>query len=543
MQNVLDSWSALDLRRRILVAVAALATLAALVLLSRIASTERMELLYGGLEPGPAGEVIAALEQNGTGYEVRGNAIYVDAASRDQLRMILAGQGLPANGSAGYELLDGLSGFGTTSQMFDATYWRAKEGELARTILASPQVRAARVHIASPDTQGFRRNSAPTASVFVTPAGGALDEAQGNALRYLVASAVAGLRPDNVSVIDAESGAVLGTDSPASRSTTGKREEALKNNVLRLVEARVGTGNAIVETSLEIVTERESIVERRFDPSGRVAISTDTEERSSSASGQSGGAVTVASNLPDGDAGAGGGQDSSQDSETRERVNYEVSETQRELLRVPGDIKRLSVAVLVNGTRAVGDNSSEQIVPRTEEELETLHALIAAAVGFDEARGDRITIRSLAFEPVEALGTPATASGMRMPDLTVLAQLGTLAAVAIVLGLFVVRPILSNSELPARREIAAAPPGRAAQSPLPGNSTSVQALTGEIADDDSDLPTQTAGNLVRRDASGAPASGTVTADPVERLREMIRERRTETVEVLRSWMDDEEERA
>ena len=131
-----------------------------------------MSLLFGGLEARAAGDVIAALDQRGIPYDVRGGAIYVPTAQRDTLRMGLASEGLPTNGSQGYELLDSLSGFSTTSQMFDAAYWRAKEGELARTILASPHVRAARVHISTSATRPFQRDQAPTAAVTVTTAGG-----------------------------------------------------------------------------------------------------------------------------------------------------------------------------------------------------------------------------------------------------------------------------------------------------------------------------------------------------------------------------------
>ncbi|SDL01382.1 flagellar basal-body MS-ring/collar protein FliF [Aliiruegeria lutimaris] len=335
MQNVLGVWSGLDTRRKFIVIFSKFAMFAAVLALSQMVSAKRLDLLYSGLEQHAAGDVVAALEQQGVVFEVRGNSIYVDATRRDELRMILAGQGLPSNGSAGYELLDNLSGFGTTSQMFDAAYWRAKEGELARTIVTSPQIKGARVHISTPPSSGFRRNQGATASVVVTPASAALTEANARALRFLVASAVPGLKPEQVSVIDGESGLVVGGEVSAAVNVD-KRAAALKRNVERLLEARVGPGNAVVELSLEAVTERESVIERRFDPEGRVAISTETEERNSTSQGATGGAVTVASNLPDGSAGSGGSDQSSQDNETRERVNFELSETQREIVRVSG---------------------------------------------------------------------------------------------------------------------------------------------------------------------------------------------------------------
>ena len=150
MQQILSVWSSLTLQRRVFVTIATLLMFAAILGVSRLATTPNMALLYSGLEQGAAGEVVARLEQSGIPFEVRGGAIYVPQAQRDQLRMTLARDGIPANGSAGYELLDSLSGFGTTSQMFDAAYWRAKEGALSRTISASPWIRSARVHIVTP---------------------------------------------------------------------------------------------------------------------------------------------------------------------------------------------------------------------------------------------------------------------------------------------------------------------------------------------------------------------------------------------------------
>ncbi|WP_116132959.1 flagellar basal-body MS-ring/collar protein FliF [Tropicimonas sp. IMCC34043] len=544
MQNLIRTWSALDTRRRVIVGLATLAMFVAVLLLSGLASKPKMELLYAGLDGQAAGEVIVALDQRGVVYDVRGSAIYVEAGARDQLRMLLAVEGLPANGPAGYELLDGLSGFGTTSQMFDAAYWRAKEGELARTIMASPQIRSARVHISRPPNAGFRQEATPAASVFVTPSSDGISDAQGRALRFLVASAVAGMKPENVSVIDGESGVVLGSGDEVGAVAAGKREAVLKRNVERLVEARVGPGNAIVELSLETVTERESIVERRFDPDGRVAISTDTEERSTASRGQNGGAVTVASNLPDGDANAKAGDSSSQNSESRERVNFEVSQTQRELVRVPGSVKRLSVAVLVNTVRSSDASGREVSAQRPDEELDALRALIAAAVGFDESRGDQITIRSMEFRPTEVSGALPASHLIDRLDLMAIAQIAILSIVAVILGLFVVRPILARRETPKMLELpptdeAKAGPDKAAQA------SAARALTGEIADDGYAPAMQVvSGRGVEEDMR--PGSRVLTAepqDPVARLRLLIKEREHETIEVLRSWMEDEKEKA
>ncbi len=531
MPQLLSLWSALPMQRRIIVVLGALALLITFGTLARLATTPGMALLYGGLEPAAAGEIVRALEQRGARHEVRGDSIWVETRARDTLRMTLASEGLPANNASGYELLDGLSGFGTTSQMFDAAYWRAKEGELARTIVASPHIRAARVHIAQSGGQPFRRDLRPTASVTVTTASGTLNAQQARALKFLIAAAVAGLRPEDVAVIDGTGGLIATAEDATAADTSGDRADEMKRNVERLLEARVGAGRAVVELSLETVTEREQITERRFDPDTRVAISAETEERSSNATDQGRAAVTVASNLPDGDAGAEGETSQSQSNETRERINYEVSETQRQLLREPGAVRRITVAVLVDGVR---DPETGASLPRSDEELAVLRDLVASAVGYDEARGDVITLRSLAFEPVAMEGTLAEASVLAGLDLMWLAQILVLALVALALGLFVVRPILKSARLPAPPERAALPgslddpASAAAQRPA---LTSAGAAAGGAG-------AQTMSVVGPGDEDWAAAD----EDPVARLRRLIEERQEETVEILRNWMEEGEER-
>ncbi|MCD1617209.1 flagellar basal-body MS-ring/collar protein FliF [Salipiger marinus] len=528
-------WNTLGARRRMVVLGATIVTILAVLGMARLASAPEMTLLYAGLENDAAGDVVAALEQRGVPYEVRGGAILVPMAQRDALRMTLASEGLPPNSVQGYELLDGLSGFGTTSQMFDAAYWRAKEGELARTIVASPDIASARVHIANSTANPFQRDVTPSASVSVTTTGQGLSPVQARALRHLVASAVPGLLAEHVAVIDGRSGLVGAEDDPGIGLSAEDRAAALRDRVQRLVEARVGLGNAVVEVSVDTVTESESIRERRFDPEGRVVISTDTEEQSSTAQDSGGGGVSVASNLPDGE--AGGEQSSNSNSaETRERVNYEISETMREVTRLPGAIKRLSVAVLVNGTYTEGADGVPQFVPMPEEQITALRDLVASAVGFEEARGDEITLRSLPFERPEGLGTgPVEQDWLALSlDPMSLIQMAILAVVALILGLFVVRPILA----------APAGPALAAQGQalaLPGASGG-SALTGEIDPDDGFMPMNSLGGGGDFGGMGMIDFDAPTVeDPVDRLRSLIEQRKSETVEILRSWLDETEE--
>lgn len=533
LEQVMSLWNALDLRRRVVVAAATLGVFVAVIVLARIATAPGMALLYAGLDGAAAGEVVAALDQRGLRYEVRGDAIYVESTSRDETRMSLAAQGLPANSANGYELLDGLTGFGTTAQMFDAAYWRAKEGELARTIMAGPHIRSARVHLAQGATQPFRRDQQASASVTVTPVVAPLSPAQAQALRFLVASAVAGLSADQVSVIDSSGGVIVGDDGNA-QTQGADRAEALRRNVERLLEARVGIGGAVVEVNIDTVTDRETIVERLIDPSSRAAVSQETEERNATSTDSRAAGVSVASNLPDGNAAAGDGRSESREVTSRENISWQVSQTSREVERGPGAIRRLTVAVLIDGVRAVDASGSVQWSPRPPEELGALRELVASTVGYDEARGDVITLRSLPFEPLVA-GEGSTAGQGWVErfglDVMGLIRLAALAAVILFLALFIMRPLLRQPAAEVGRMLlpGAAPDGLVM--------TAGPVLTGEI-DDSGAEATRTVVHNAHDDRDGHDARA---GNPVERMRQLIAERQDETLEILRNWMEEPEE--
>jgi flagellar M-ring protein FliF len=503
LENLRSIWMTLDLRRRVLLVAAVAGAFAAVLFLARGAAQPDMALLYAGLDPAASGAVIAALDQQGVPYEVRGASLFVPAPQRDVLRMTLASEGLPQTAGQGYELLDELSGFGTTAQMFDAAYLRAKEGELARTILASPGIRAARVHISVPAARPFARDGGTTAAVTVTTTG-ALGAPQAEALRFLVASAVSGLRPEDVAVIDSERGLI--PQDGLLMPDGSDRADTLQARAERMLAARVGPGNAVVEVTVDTVTESESILERRLDPEQRVAISSEVEESTALSNDSADGAVTVASNLPDGDAAQNGGTSSTEEATNRTLTNFDVSETSREIIRAPGDIRRLTVAILVNDQTVTNADGVAEVIPRSEEELADLSDLVASAVGYDESRGDVITIRSMSFEPLAVTGTEAVATGFPL-DMMSLIRLAVLAVVALVLGLFVVRPILASAK--------ALPP------PLP-----------ELA------PPSDSGALALAGAGGMAPSGQVEViDPVTRIRKLIDERKDESARLLQSWIE------
>ena len=168
MQQIVTLWHSLDMRRRVIVGVATLAMFLAVLALARMASAPNMALLVFRPRGWRGGRGRDRARTARRGPRGAGHSIFVDSAQRDSLRMSLAGEGLPASTTKGYELLDGMSGFGTTSQMFDAAYWRAKEGELARTIVAHPAITSARVHLASTGSNPFQRDIRQSASVSIT---------------------------------------------------------------------------------------------------------------------------------------------------------------------------------------------------------------------------------------------------------------------------------------------------------------------------------------------------------------------------------------
>ena len=392
--------------------------------------------------------------------------------------------------------------------MYNATYWRAKEGELARTILATRGVQMARVHIATSGSQPFQAPVDLTASVTVSTGGTGLASAQAEAIRFMVASAVGNLLPSNVSVIDSDLGLLLAAGQD-SVGITGQRldarADALRSNVERLLSARVGPGNAIVEVMVDANRVSERVQARQLDPDGAVRISSDSETLSGSASGNSGN-VTVASNLPDGDAGGAGGNSSSE-AQSRELVNFDVSETVTERVINPGAIERLSVAVMINEA----DGS-----PRAEEEIAVLTGLVKSAVGFDAERGDVVTLESLPFERLDGLGSTASGGlfGGGMFDLMPILQMLILSAVLLAIGLFVIRPIVT---------------GTGGTAPALG----VEEGMGELGPDGSPA---LLGDAMRAGGQDVVDAASLS-DPVEELQGQIAERSDDALRLLQHWIE------
>ncbi len=567
MSSIMSTWAALPLQRKMILAAAVIGTLVLMLFIGRTATQPGMSLLYGGLDAKASGEVVAALDSLGVENEVRGDSIYVPAPERDRARMALAKDGLPQQGQVGYELLDNLSGFGTTTEMFQAAYWRAKEGELARTILAVPGVRSARVHIGAQARRPFERAAASsTAAVTVSMGNGRLTETSALSMRYLVALAVPGLEPGDVAVIDARNGVVLkpGDDQTMGLTTADaeRKGDALRHELEELLGVRVGTGKVRVSVAVETTTESRKLTERILDPDSRVTMTSETNERRETSKG-SGQAVTVASNLPDGEAAGGGGGESSQE-ETHENVSYQYSETRRDEVVQPGAVKRIGVAVLVDEVENVADDGTSTFAPRSAEELDAIEQLVKSAIAFDADRGDVVTVESMRFADVAPEGVVAEASAFERAleqNLGSIVQLVILGLVALALAMFVVKPILSQSRNePGDNEVEEALAALEAEGHA-AIAADEDALALEKGDDPAALGQEglalalddasagvpaTLENVAADQAAGAYAAqqeeagssdSTVAKSRLELLREIVGEKPDETIALLKRWLN------
>ncbi len=370
----------------------------------------RYALLFGGLEPADAAALVERLEALGTPYRLNdaGDTVMVPADEVARLRMTLAQDGMPAGNVVGYELFDGANGFTTTDFLANVNLRRALEGELARTIASLREVRAARVHLVQPQRRLFQREEdPPSASVLLTLSGGAsLDRRQVEGVRYLVASAVPGLDASRVTVMD-DRGDLLaraedGSDSFLLDRTEEYRrayEERLRQKLVALLERSVGPGRVDAQVTAELDFDEVSVTEELYDPQGQVARSTRTTEETTNRNETSpSGAVSVGNNLPAAQAQKGAGPSSREQVERNEEtVNYEISRKQRTQHKRGGTVRRLFVAVQVDGTYVEDANGNRVFQPRKKEELAQLEALARSAVGIDEERGDRIEIVSRPF--------------------------------------------------------------------------------------------------------------------------------------------------
>jgi flagellar M-ring protein FliF len=427
-------------------------------LTSRLASPE-MSLLYAELDSQDSGQIIARLEQMNVPYRIgeEGGKIFVPQDQVGRTRLVIAEDGLPSGGSIGYEIFDRSEGLGTTNFVQNINHVRALEGELARTIRTIASVKQARVHLVLPRRELFsRERQDPSASIILMISGNrALDQQQVSSIQHLVAAAVPGLKPTLVSIVDDKGNLLARGTADGDVSQTASRADEMRVNyearmvrtIEELLSRSLGPGNVRAQVSAEMDFDRITENAEIFDPDGQVVRSTQVvEEQANSQDGAPGG-VTVGNNLPDAlpelDDGSG---NQSQTSRTEETVNYEITKTIKTHIREAGMVRRLSVAVMVNGTSTLDAEGNPVYEPRSAEDLEKITALVRSAVGYDEVRGDSIEVVEMPFIELQTGDGAVEMSflGLTKDDLMRAAELLVLGVVAVLVLLLVVRPLLGR---------------------------------------------------------------------------------------------------
>jgi flagellar M-ring protein FliF len=509
MNGLAASLRALGPMRLAALAGVGVAVLGLLLFLSLRGGSQPMALLYGELDLRDSASVVQALDRARIPHRLGngGSAVMVPAGDVPRARLLLASQGLPAGGSVGYEIFDRQDGLTTTGFQQGITQLRAMEGELSRTIRSIAGVRNARVHLVLPKREPFQRDRQEAqASVVLTMAGaGRLDREQVQAVLHLVSSAVPGLSPRNVSIVDsrgellARSGQAVGGLGLALNAEEIKRaqEARLSRGVEEMLERIVGPGRVRVEVAADMDFDRITENRESFDPDQQVPRSVQSSTENSRTTEQQNN-VSVQNNLPNADPNAG--QAGSQESRTEETTNFEIGRTVRQLVRETPSIRRLSVAVLVDHAAERPDPATAPTLrPRTEAELAQLATLVRSAVGFDERRGDAVQVVNLRFAGVEeapATETPLLFGLIDRASLIKLVETLVLGIVATLALLLVARPAIT-------RLLAAegAPGGIAA---LPGLSPAMAGAAGVAI-------TGPAGAAMA--AIGGPAAGGAIAAP------------------------------
>lgn len=418
---------------------------------------EEYQVLYSNLTPEDAGNVIAKLKEKKIPYKVQHNAILVPPDKVHELRLELASIGLPSGGTVGFEIFD-KSSIGLTEFSQRVNYIRALQGELSRTIKQIQEIDQVRVHIAIPEKSIFtEKEDVPTASVAVKlKPGRTLSKEQVSSIVHLVASSVEGLSPKNVTIID-HLGNLLTAPKDMTQVVEANQLEYKRNlersyerKIQSMLENIVGKDKAIVRVSAEIDFSKVERLEEKYDPD-TIAIRQEQRTQERTTTPLQGGIPGVLSNQP-GQPQPGTAQ-VVQSQKQQENINYEVSKTISKIQQATGQIKKISVAVLVDGTYKV-EQGKKVYVPRSDEELRKYQELVQAAVGFNKERGDIVTVSSMPFEVIPEEKPPMDYVALAKAFLPYL----ILLIVIVFVFLFIVRPLLSMLKRPEKEAVEQVPP-------------------------------------------------------------------------------------
>jgi len=499
-------------------------------------------LLYSNLDLREASEITAALDQAAIKYSSKGDGSTI-FVSRDEVgtaRLLLAGKGLVTSGSVGYEIFDNQSVLGQTEFQQNLNEQRALQGELSRTIMSMRGITSARVHITMPRREMFQAAAAdPTAAVVVGVGGRDLSADQVRAIRNVVASSVPNLKPDKVTVTD-QSNRTLAAGSEDTGFTSATAEAAkatteaqLQTRIKDIVEGVVGAGAARVQVTADIDHSRSTTQEQKFDPDGQVVRSTSTNgSQSQDTTGQADGGVTATNNIPGGQA-PNTTPIGSTNSENTETTNYEISNTTTTTVKEPGEVKKLSVSVAVDGkyTPPADGKGEPTYAPRTAEEVQQIKTLVAAAVGIDETRGDKIEVVNVRFnrEPSAAPGADEGSSMFNFDKNDIMrgVELLVLLITGLLLIFFVVRPLLKTASG------GAGAPALAGANGMPVTPLDTQLVGGVLPGQ----PQMLAGpSEMDQRLDIARIEGQVKASSIKKVADFVDTHPEESTAILRSWV-------
>ena len=421
-------------------------------------SAAPMELLYGSLSATDSREITKQLELSGIPFTTANNntEIKVPAEKVTPVRMQMAELGLPSGGSVGYEVFDSMDALGSTNFMQNINLVRALEGELARTIKSIEGVQNARVHLVMAQREMFTRETQePTASVYIKMKSGRLTETQVSAVQHLIAAAVSKLKPSNISIVD-ERGALLSRSyendeqmvAQQQDESRNKLEKRLSQAAISMVESSLGPGRVRTEVRAEMEFDKVVTAEEIFNPDQQVQRSSVTVNESNVTNETQPNDVSVANNLPDAQANGAAGKASTNENRTEETVNYEISKKTVNQVRESGTLKRLSVAVLVDGTYTTAADGTRTYAPLPEETMTKIEGLVKTAIGFDANRGDQIEVVNMPFTGFDDLANGPeefNLLGFNKEEVMRMAEGLGVAVVAVLVILLVVRPLVTRA--------------------------------------------------------------------------------------------------
>jgi flagellar M-ring protein FliF len=508
--------------------------------------------LFSKLAPEDSAALVRQLEQGRERYQVAdgGQTVLVERSRVAQLRILAAERRLPSKGSLGYEVFDKVDPLATTTNLFQINQIRALEGELARTIASIAGVESARVHLVIPTRELFSQQTPDTRASVVVQFRPNMESARQRveSIRHLVASAVKNLSPARVSIVDTQGNLLArGDGETAAGQATAvlehklEHERRLRAAVERLVEQHVGFGRVRADVNVDVTYAAVVRTTEAFDPKGRVERSVQTVEEASNKSEQrSDQDLSVQRNVPPEQQTAGqqGTRGSETQRRTEETTNFEVSRTQVKESIDPGSIRRVSVAVLVDGVRQTDASGAQTWRPRGDDELKAIERLVRSAVGFNSERGDSVEIVNLPFSPVEL--PEIKAPGMfdfTKDDIKLIAQVAVLGIAVALVVLFVVRPIVAKMfEERTPESDALAIEGGGAGALVPTEQVDeVARMKAEIEQEMQALQAQRAQAMAEM-IDIDKIEGQVQSSALKRITEIVDKHPEEAASVIRGWL-------